>query len=660
VRPTGTIKLDPAFGGAKFSAPVEIQQGPGGRFYVLEQTGKVKVVPPGGGAPTVVIDVGNGKIVAGGESGLLGIAFDPKFAENGFLYLHFDENRDKVPGAVYQSTIARYTSGDGGLTADLATEKLIIKVDHPFTNHNGGRISFGPDGFLYWGLGDGGSGGDPRGNGQNKEALLGKILRLDVSNAPADQAYLIPPTNPFANGGGRPEIYAYGFRNPWKHSFDMKTNELWVADVGQQKFEEVNKVVLGGNYGWNIREGRHCFSQRDCPTAGLIDPITEYPRSLGISTTGGYVYRGTRLPEDLQGKYIWGDFGSGVIFSVDGTNGQSEPTVLLSQTNLKISTFGQDAEGEMYVADYAGGVIYQLAKADAPPATGATSLLETGCLNKTNLAAPPPGSIPYSVSSPLWSDGAAKERWLFVPEGFKIGVNADGDFDLPPASVAVKTFSIAGKRIETRLFTRYADGGWAGFSYEWNDTGTDAELLPSSKTKDLGNGVSWYFPSRGECFNCHTPAAGFSLGLEARQLTDRGVIEAFAALLDKPVTREAFPPLRAADSAGASNEEKARGYLHANCSMCHREGAGAGAATLDLRIDRSLADLKVCNVAPQAGDLGVPDAKIITPGDPTKSTLTLRMRALDPQNRMPTVATRVVDEVGTTAIETWIKELACP
>jgi uncharacterized repeat protein (TIGR03806 family) len=300
----------------------------------------------------------------------------------------------------------------------------------------------------------------------------------------------------------------------------------------------------------------------------------------------------------------------------------------------------------------------------APTGFG-VSLAETGCLDPQDATKPPPGLIGYTVNSPLWSDGAAKDRWLYVPEGKKIGVLPDGDFDVPPGSTAVKTFSIGGTRIETRLFVRYPDATWAGYSYEWNDAQTDATLLAGGKTKTLDGGGSWTFPSRGECFACHTSVAGFTLGLETRQLDhDEGgtnQLERLAGVLDRPVVPNALAPLRAADAAGASDEERARGYLHANCSICHREGFGAGAATIDLRIDMPLAATKTCNAAPQGGDLGVPGAKIVAPGEPSRSTLALRMRALD-QNRMPPLATHVVDEAGATAVEAWIRGLpaACP
>ena len=662
-RPSGaTIKLTTAFAGQAFTSPVEVLAIPGSRFYVVEQKGRLRVLGADGAPATTALDI-SAKITAGGEAGLLGVAIDPKFADNGFVYLDFTAPLSPaVPGVVFQSVIARFHSSDGGATLDPASEKRLLVVDQPFSNHNGGHIAFGPDGMLYISLGDGGSGGDPRGNGQNKDVLLGKLLRID----PAGDPYAIPSTNPFAAGGGRPEIFAYGLRNTWKFSFDTATGDLWAGDVGQGKYEEVDRIVLGGNYGWSTREGKHCFADPTCPSSGFIDPVVEYDHSEGISITGGYVYRGTKLP-GLFGKYLYADFGTGRIWAVDQTGPDTFAPLLLAETQLKISTFGQGPDGELFVADYGTGTLQRLdpAEALATPTGPGVSLAETGCLDPKDPTTPPIGLIGYTVNSPLWSDGATKERWLYVPEGTKIGVRADGDFDVPPGSTAVKTFSVGGKRIETRLFVRYPDATWAGYSYEWNDAQTDATLLTSGKTKPLANGGSWTFPSRAECFACHTSVAGFTLGLETRQL-DRmeggtNQLERFARVLERPIGPNVVAPLRAADSAGASDEERARGYLHANCSMCHREGFGAGAALIDLRIDEPFAEMKTCNEAPQGGDLGVAGAKIVVPGDPSKSTLALRMRALD-QNRMPPLASHVVDEAGVAAIEAWIRALpaACP
>ncbi len=655
-RSPSRVGLAPAapFGDRTFDHPIEIVSGPGSRFYVLEQAGIARVVPPDGGATTVAIDL-SAKVRSGGEAGLLGIAFDPAFAQNGFVYLHFDQDLEKKPNVAFQSVIARFESKDGGLTFDPASEKRILVVDQPFANHNGGKIAFGPDGFLYIGFGDGGSGGDPLKNGQNRDVLLGKILRIDPKGG---DPYAIPPSNPFAGGGGRPEIYAYGLRNPWKFSFDRATGDLWAADVGQSKFEEIDRIVLGGNYGWNVREGAHCFEAETCPTEGLIDPVAEYGRSQGVSVTGGYVYRGTKIAS-LAGRFVYGDFGTGNVWALDrDATGAYVPSRIIEQSGFHISTFAQGDDGEVWVADHSTGRVHALVpqEAEAPADGAGAKLSETGCVDMAAPAKAPDAAIAYDVRSPLWSDGAKKDRWLFVPEGRTIGLAPDGDFDVPPGSVAVKTFTVGDRRVETRLFVRYDDGTWAGYSYEWNDAQTDATLLTTGKTKELGGGVAWTFPSREECFACHTSVAGFTLGLEARQVD----VDRFAPRLARPVKNDEWPKLAGADTPGASAEERARGYLHANCSICHREGSGAGAATMDLRVDRALADVRACNVAPSAGDVGVADAKLIAPGDPARSVVPLRMRALD-RNRMPPLASRVVDEAGVRAVEDWIRSLtACP
>jgi uncharacterized repeat protein (TIGR03806 family) len=658
------VALEPALGDHRFDRPVEIARAPGGRFYVLEQRGIVKVVPQGSGEVTTALDLTSTIGATGtGEGGLLGIAVDPGFASNGAVYLHFTAPLPQpVDGIAFHSVVARVESADGGLTLDASTLARVLVVDQPYGNHNGGKIAFGPDGMLYVALGDGGSGGDPQKHGQNVETLLGAILRIDPH---AGDPYGIPDGNPFAGGGGRPEIYAYGLRNPWKMSFDTETGDLWAGDVGQSKYEEIDRIVLGGNYGWNVREGKHCFGAPDCPTEGFIDPVTEYGRDEGISVTGGYVYRGSLL-SSLFGKFIYGDFGSGTIWAVDGAGANER----LAETELKISTFGQDDGGEVFAADYATGRVQKLVAAPDDDDDGAEAgeplalLSETGCVDMAAPGTAAAGLVPYTVNSPLWSDGADKERFLYVPEGGAIGVRDDGDFDVPNGTVAVKTFLISGRRIETRLFVRYDDGGWAGFSYEWNDAQTDAVLLRGRKTKALGSGQTWYFPSRADCFACHTPVAGHTLGLEARQQNrDEGgqnQLTRLAGLFDRDIEPASFPALAAADTEGASAEDRARGYLHANCSMCHREGSGAGAATMDLRIDRAFGDTRTCNVAPQAGDLGVADPRLIAPGDPSRSTLTLRMRTLG-EERMPGLATSVVDEAGASAVEAWIAGLAgCP
>lgn len=645
--------LVPALGGAKFESPVELTLGPGNRFYVVEQAGRLAVVPPEG-APTVALDI-HERLVAGGEAGLLGVAFDPDFAQTGYAYFYFTRKVDQVPDRAFQDVVARFESRDGGLTFDPNSEKELLALDDPYPNNNGGHLAFGPDRMLYVSIGDGGNVSDPKRYGQNKDVLFGKILRIDPRAA---DPYGVPPDNPFAGGGGRGEIWAYGLRNPWKFSFDRKTGDLWSADVGQSTYEEINLITRGGNYGWSVREGRQCFGAGTCAEEGFVDPIVEYGRAEGTAVVAGYVYRGTKIPA-LSGHFLYGDFGSGNIWATTKF-GQSSVQLLLA-SGMNISTFGQDERGEVLVADYASGAIWELAPApEGQRATGeGSSLAQTGCYAIGEGA--PRGAIPYSVNSPLWSDGAEKERWVFVPENAKINVGEGGDFDLPVGSTAVKTFAVSGKPVETRLFTRFPDG-WAGFSYEWNDAGTDAVLLETGKTKDVPGGT-WTYPSRSECFSCHTPAAGFTLGLEVRQLDrssgGKNVLDGFARVLAAPVVKGVLPPLAALEDTSRSAEDRARSYLHSNCSMCHREGGGAGSARMDLRVDRVLAEMGVCNAEPSAGALGIVGAKLVAPGSPSTSLLPLRMRALD-EARMPPLTSKRVDEAGVSTVEAWIGGLSCP
>jgi glucose/arabinose dehydrogenase len=317
-----------------------------GRLFIVEQTGAIRVMRDGEILDEPFLDVG-GMIVAGGEQGLLGLAFHPDYARNGRFFVDYtDVNGDTV--------VAEYGVSDDPDRADQDSARTLLQVDQPFSNHNGGQLDFGPDGFLYVALGDGGSAGDPDGNGQNTDVLLGKLLRLDVDSG---DPYGIPPDNPFANGGGEPEIWAYGLRNPWRFSFDSRTDELWIADVGQGEFEEINRrpAAAGGlNYGWDQMEGPECYEGGECDPAGKIVPISGYDHDLGCSVTGGYVYRGKDFPE-LRGGYVFGDYCSGFIWAIDATAGESTEPIELMSSGLSISSFGLDEAGELYLTDLAAG-----------------------------------------------------------------------------------------------------------------------------------------------------------------------------------------------------------------------------------------------------------------------------------------------------------------
>jgi len=322
------------------------------RLFVLEQPGVIRILREGALLPDPFLDISN-QVGCCGERGLLGLAFHPNYEQNGFFYLNYtDLNGDTV--------ISRFSVSSDPDRADPASETLVLGVPQPYPNHNGGSMAFGPDGYLYLGLGDGGSGGDPQGNGQNPDVLLGKLLRLDMDSG---EPYAIPADNPYAAGGGAAEVWASGLRNPWRFSFDRLTGDLYIGDVGQSSWEEIDFSPAGSpggvNFGWNFREGTHPYSDT-APPAGLelIDPVVEYGHDQGITVIGGYVYRGERLPA-WQGIYLYGDYGSGLIWGLFRDSSGVWQNTLLFQTGSTITSFGEDEQGEVYLVDHMG-ILFRL------------------------------------------------------------------------------------------------------------------------------------------------------------------------------------------------------------------------------------------------------------------------------------------------------------
>lgn len=331
------------------SQPVQVTTAPGDpdRLYVVEQAGRVLAWDRRTGTSSVFLDVVD-KVVSGGEAGLLGVAFHPRYAENGRYFVNYTARNPR-----FGNTIAEY-GREGN------AERTLMKVEKPYTNHNGGQLAFGPDGTLYISTGDGGSGGDPFGHSQNRGSLLGKILRIDVNRG---EPYAVPKDNPFATGGGRGEIFALGLRNVWRFSFDRTTGQLFGGDVGQDRLEEIDVIRRGGNYGWNVTEGNLCFKPaQGCDKTGLIAPIHEYRRTDGISVTGGFVYRGAALPE-LRGQYVFGDFQTGKVWALeyDFDSGLAGRRTLILDSGLNVSAFGETEAGELLVVHY-GGEIYELVR----------------------------------------------------------------------------------------------------------------------------------------------------------------------------------------------------------------------------------------------------------------------------------------------------------
>jgi glucose/arabinose dehydrogenase len=351
-----TLALSPVVSGLTNPLGMESSHDSTGRLFILQQGGIIRILQNGSLNAAPFLDI-TSLVESGGEKGLLGLAFHPNFSTNRKFYVNYTR---RVAGQL-QTIVAEYQASTANPNqADTSSARILLTINQPFDNHNGGQLAFGPDGFLYIGVGDGGSGGDPNNNGQNKTVLLGKLLRIDVNSTSAGKQYAIPPGNPFASGvGGAPEIFAYGFRNPWRFSFD--SSRLFVADVGQDAFEEIDLVESGKNYGWRVMEGTHCFNPAsNCDQTGLTLPIFDYPHSDGESVTGGFVYRGSAIPA-LVGTYVFADFISGNIWLLN-ESGSTWTRTLAIASGRGVSSFGRDDSGEIYVVDYSGSILRLVAQ----------------------------------------------------------------------------------------------------------------------------------------------------------------------------------------------------------------------------------------------------------------------------------------------------------
>lgn len=616
---------------------------------------------------SVVLDI-RSRTLSSGEQGLLGLAFHPDFASNRLAYLYYSV------ASPARSRISRMrVETDGRFDTD--SEVTVLEINQPFSNHNGGHLAFGPDGFLYIGLGDGGSGGDPEGHGQNTQTLLGSMLRIDVDNSSGGRPYAIPADNPFADGnGGQPEIYAWGLRNPYRWSFDRLTGELWAGDVGQNAYEEISIIQRGGNYGWNRLEGTHCYPGDPCDSSGTVLPVAEYGRAAGRSVTGGVVYRGSAIP-GLRGRYLFGDFVDRLVWAVDRDAGEVTAADAVLDAGFNISGFSEDADGEVFVLNYGGSIHRVLPPVDAPPSDDevvSEQLSETGCVNMDNPRIPPQNTVSYAPIAAFWSDGASKYRAAALADGEQITVDDDGDFELPVGTVLVKHFERNGRIFETRLFMRHNANvdGWQGYSYRWNEAGDEAFLLPDSLDETVA-GQPWHYPSREECLDCHTDSAGRSLGLETQQLNQAITYPETGLQAHQLDTLEHIDWMHQDFSVAQRNqalidpygdgklEARARAYLHTNCAMCHQPG-GPVPGSMDLRAQTALANMNICDDVPTSGDLGIANARLLAPGDPDRSILAVRM-AREDENQMPPIARRLVDAEGVALMRAWISGLAaCP
>jgi len=658
----GSVIVDSAFTNLTIpgAMTVEYPAGDSSNLYYLQRSGQIYRFTNNVSTSqrSLVLDLRSlfSGTTTEGQSGMMDMAFHPDFASNGELYVSYT-----VPGTNRTSYVARYTSTNGGASFSQNGE-VILSLPQNGVFHGIGTVFFGQDGYLYISFGD----AQDRDAVQDTFAFNGKLLRIDVDSG---TPYGIPPDNPYAGGGGAPEVFALGLRNPWRVTQDAQTGVIWAGDVGLSDWEEVDKIANGGSYGWPIREGAHCL-ETGCDTTGLIDPVYEYSHDDGCAVIGGHIYRGSAIPS-LTGKYIFGDTCTGEISSLEET-GQGPVVESLIATGLALRDFSVSPEGEHYVV---GGGDNRLLQLMIDPNSGSqggnfpTQLSDTGCFEQSDPMQVVDGVIPYDINAILWSDGAGKRRWLALPDNTQISVQGDGDWDFPIGSVLIKEFSWNGNPFETRLLVRHDDGGWAGYTYEWNASLTDADLVAAGGLdKQIDGQLDWTYPSQAQCLQCHSTAAGRVLGPETAQLNrpllyPSGITSNQLETLDHigmfanslGGTPDQLPALSSVDDPSRSAGDRARSYLHANCANCHRPG-GPGQGPMDFRFQTSLEDIGACDVSPENGDLGVAGAMILKPGDHSTSVMSLRMNTTG-GDRMPPLGTQIVDPDGTGTIDQWISSL---
>jgi glucose/arabinose dehydrogenase/mono/diheme cytochrome c family protein len=492
-------------------------------LFVVEQNGNIVHFSPRG-------DKKPERFVQLVDADTYGMTFHPQYRTNKFVYLFSNGPNSKSKRF---NQILRYRVTGDPPRCDPASKTLIIEWQS--NGHNGGDLAFGPDGMLYITSGDGTSDSDTDNTGQDLTDLCSGILRIDVDNSAPGKPYRVPAGNPFVKmKDARPELWAFGMRNPWRMTFDPDSGDLLVGDIGQDRWEMILLVKRGNNHGWAVKEGTHDFHpMRKRGPGPIVPPLIEHPHSEGRSITGGLVYKGKKFPE-LRGTYLYGDYSTGKIWGLRQKHGKISWKGDLAQTRLQILGFGADLAGEVYVVDYAGQ-IHTLEK--SPPVKGVSTfprtLGDSGLFRSVKNYLLHPSLIPYDVNSPLWSDGAHKERAIALPGLEQVGFTEQGPWQFPEKTVLVKTFALdtpegKRKRIETRFLT-LQQGEWFGYSYAWNEEQTEATLVESAgmtrpftirdPAAPAGKGtLEWRYPSRVECMVCHTRAAAFVLGLTTMQM----------------------------------------------------------------------------------------------------------------------------------------------
>ena len=717
--PPSPYRMERVFPKLEFKNPLVLVRAPGtDRLFVGEQAGPIYSFKPDAQVAKADLFIDLSKEIhswgkASGVKGVgnvYGLVFHPDFVKNRYCYICYVLSSTKGGEQLPDGTrVSQFRVNDADPPrVDPASEKLLLTwlAD----GHNGGDLQFGPDGFLYISAGDGTDPSPPDkfNTGQDISDLLSSVLRIDVDKEDPGKTYAIPPDNPFVKlAGARPEVWAYGFRNPWRMSFDRATGDLWVGDVGWELWEMVYHVRKGGNYGWSVMEGPQPVrpESKRGPTP-ILPPALSFPHSEAASITGGYVYRGKRLPE-LVGCYICGDWMSHKIWATrfDGDKIVSHREI--AHGIERIVAFGEDADGELYIVNYDDhGTILRLVPNDVSaagrPADFPRKLSQTGLFASIRDGSPAAGVLPFSVHAEQWADHATAERWLGLPGSTQvsyyttakpeIGTFFNQNIWFPRDGVLAKTLSMemergnpaSRKRIETQVL-HWDGSGWQGYTYRWNDDQTDGDLVPAvgaDRELDVADAQApegrrrqtWHYSGRSECIQCHNPWVGYLLAFNANQLnkdhtypwgkenqlqalTSLGIIRP-VDLQEKPAPnyREAFKTkLCDPRDAKLPVADRARAYLHVNCSHCHTFGAG-GTAQIELRYDLTPEKMQVLGKKPMQGNFDIADANLVTAGDPCKSLLFYRISKMG-RGRMPHIGSEVVDDAGADLIASWIRQL---
>ena len=710
----GAWQVSNAFPNVSFSRPIFLAEEPGsGRLFIGEHQGRIYSIPKERETTDkrLVLDIRNATWF-NGESGLLSFAFHPRYGiDSNYLYVFY-----QYRGNLNYSRLSRFTIAPNTGQALSGSEQVLIQLYDRASNHNAGMIFFGLDGFLYVSTGDEGGGNNAYNNSQSiTNRHLGGVLRIDVDRDPSrshpirrqpallrndDNSftanYFIPNDNPWIdeNGGVLEEFYALGLRNPHRMSQDPVTGEIWLADVGQGKREEVDIITKGGNYQWGYKEGFLNGPQsQPSPLIGSDeDPIHDYDRGDGKSVTGGYVYRGNRLPS-LQGAYLFGDYASRKLWTLrENPNGTYNREQLMTLP-FALSSFGVDNEGELYLLNFGGGSIEILTRQSGNPSDFPELLSETGVFESLFPLVPRDFCIPYDLNVPFWSDGAEKKRWLILPNDGQhdspeeqIQYSESGEWMFPSGTVLVKHFELTldsqnptqTRKIETRFIVFGENNSFYGVTYRWNEAQTNASLLLEGRRDTFSlqtalgtRSLSWSYPSPAECLTCHNTATGGALGIQtsqlngdyqypstkrnANQLTTLAHLNMLSPAPDTNALNK-LPYAPPSSETSYSLEQRARAYLDINCASCHRSGSTIQ-ARFDARMEESLENQGLL-YGDVIKDLGIPGARVIIPGDPEKSLLYLRMKSVHEEISMPQIGKNEVDSLGVELIGNWIQSLS--